>query len=61
MGKMVFMTFEYDRKKQKKVKVISVSEEPTKEKVKPPKGTWLKSKKSMHYNFLDYALCMKNI
>ena len=49
MGKIVFMTFAHSKKK--KVQVISVSEEPVKEKVdltpappKPPASTWMKSK-----------------
>jgi hypothetical protein len=48
MGKMVFMTFAEEKKK--KVQVISVAQEPNKEKVdlgptepKPP-STWMKSK-----------------
>ena len=47
MGKMVFMTFDQEKKK---VKVISVAAEPEKQKdgIKPekpkPANTWMKSK-----------------
>ena len=54
MGKIVFMTFAHEKKKN--VQVITVSEEATKEKVSlapaepKPASTWMKSKRKTRRN-----------